>query len=469
MSSARLRSLILFLALPAFLLTAGLGCKAPDQATLERSKPVQLNYWRVFDDEDAIRPLIAAYQALHPNVTVNFKRLRYDEYEQAALDALAEDRGPDILSLHNDWLGRWESRLLPAPASLSIAFREEQGTIKKEFVWSIKTVAAPTPKQVKNDFADVVATDVIIPTPQTDPRMPLVDRVYGLPLALDTLVLYFNRDILNAAGIASPAAQWQEFQDHVKKITRLDETGAILNSGAAIGTSTNVNRSADLLAALMMQNGAPMTDPNGVVSFDKLPADMTGRTVTPGAEALVFYTDFANPEKEVYTWNDNMPNSLQAFIKGQTAYYFGYAYDLPTIRNSGIPLNFGIAAFPQIQGNKPVNLANYWVETVSKKTKYPNEAWDFLQFITKADQVQRYLAKAKKPTALRSLVNTQLEDLDLSTFASQVLSAKSWYHGADPFAAEKAMNEMIRGQLAAEADTQRLLEIGAAKINQTVK
>ena len=463
------RRLILFLALPSFLLTAGLGCKAPDATTVERSKPVTLNYWRVFDDEDAIRPLITAYQKLHPNVTINFKRLTYDEYEQTALNALAEDRGPDILSLHNDWLVRWEPRLLAAPPALSVAYQEEQGSIKKELVWTVKTVAAPTPKQVKNDFADVVASDVVIPTPQSDPRMPLVDKVYGLPLALDTMVLYFNRDILNAAGIAAPAAQWQDFQDQIKKLTKLDETGAILSSGAAIGTSNNVNRSSDLLAALMMQNGAPMTDQNGVVAFDKLPAEMTGRAATPGAEALVFYTDFANPEKEVYTWNAKMPNSLQAFINGQTAYYFGYAYDLSAIRATPHPPNFGIAPFPQIQGNKPVNFANYWVETVSKKTKYPNEAWDFIQFITQAQQVQQYLTRAKKPTALRSLVNSQLEDLDLSTFASEVLTAKSWYHGTDPFAAEKALNDLVNSQLAGEADTQRLLEIAAAKINQTVK
>ena len=32
----------------------------------------------------------------------------------------------------------------------------------------------------------------------------------------------------------------------------------------------------------------------------------------PALGAVNFYTDFANPEKEVYSWNDKMPDSLQA-------------------------------------------------------------------------------------------------------------------------------------------------------------
>ena len=174
----------------------------------------------------------------------------------------------------------------------------------------------------------------------------------------------------------------------------------------------------------MMQNGAIMTDPNGMATFDKYPTELAGRPLPPGAEALVFYTDFANPEKEVYTWNDKMPYSLNAFINGQTAFYFGYAYDLPTIRFSNPKLNFGITSFPQIEGNKPIYFANYWVETVSKKTSHPDEAWDFVQFMTKAEEAQKYLNSTKKPTALRSLINNQLQDADLSVFAGQVPNAK---------------------------------------------
>ncbi len=452
------------------LMLAGFGCKTVSQEALQRSRPVTLKFWSVFDDGDAIQKLTAAYQAMHPNVFVEFRRLRYDEYEKELTNALAQDKGPDILSLQNTWLTRWQPRIQPAPYVLNLAFRELQGSIKKDYVWVMRKVPGISIKQLQNDYVDGVAADVVLPVEQADPSLPMIDRIFGLPLSMDTMVMYYNRDMLNNAGIAQPAVQWQEFQDHVKRITKLDEVGTIIRAGAAIGTAGNVERAADILAVLMMQNGAQMIDPvSGVAAFDRYPAEMAGRALPPGGEALVFYTDFANPEKEVYTWNDKMPNSLEAFVQGQAAYFFGYAYHLPTIRQMNPKLNFGIANFPQIQGNKPVYYANYWVESVSKKTKYPNEAWDYVTFITQAQQAQQYLAAAKLPTALRSLVNAQLDDLDLSVFASQVLSAKNWYHGNDSAAVESVFDDMITQQLSGQADTKRIVELGAIKVNQTIK
>jgi len=455
--------------LAGLLLTAGLGCKGVSKEVAQASRPLMLTYWRVFEDSDTISDAINAYRMLHPNITIDYRKLTYEEYKKAILDALAEDKGPDIFSLHNTWIREWLPRLAPAPPVLTVPFREVQGTIKKEAVTVLRQLPGPSIKQLANDFVDVVSSDVIIPTEQADPRAPLVPRIYGLPLSVDTMVMYFNRDILNASGITEPATHWREFQDQVKKITKLDEVGTIIQSAAALGTADNVERSTDILALLMMQNGSQMTDDNNMATFDKYTPETAGQALTPGAAALVFYHDFANPEKEVYTWNDKMPDSLQAFADGRVAYFFGYAYHLPQIHALNPKLNFGIANFPQIEGNKPVNYANYWVEVVSKKTQHRDEAWDFVQFLTKAEQAAKYLAKTDKPTALRSLVNGQLESLDLSVFASQVPTAKSWYHGQDAAATEKAFTDMIKQVQEGDADPLKILELAATKVNQTIK
>lgn len=466
---SRLSAISLLVGATALLLFTGLGCKGTSSEVTARSKPIVLKYWRVFDNQDAFDAQFAAYRASHPNIQVEYRKFRYDEYQKALLDALAEDKGPDVLSLQTTWLGDWQPRLLPMPASITIPYSELQGSIKKELVTVLKTTPGTTIKQLTNDFIDTVAPDVVLPTPQDDPRLPLVDKIYGLPLSVDTLVLFYNRDMLNNAGIPQPAANWKEFHDQVKKLTRLDSTGTIIQSGAALGSAANVARSADIVSNLMMQNGAPMTDDHGVASFDKYPPGGEDRPNPPGAEALIFYTDFANPEKEVYTWNDKMPGSIEAFANGQTAYFFGYAYNLPTIRLLNKNLRFGTAPFPQIEGNKPLYFANYWVESVSNKTDYPNEAWDFVQFLTRADQAEKYLSASVKPTALRSLVNKQLEHDDLAIFASQLPSAKTWYHGTDIDATEKTFAEMIGQTLSGEMDPKRIIQLGATKVNQTIK
>ena len=449
----------------ATLVVMGQGCGTPNAAPPGASKPVTLTYWRVLDDSDAFDQIIQGYRALHPNVTINYRKLRLDEYERELLNALAEDRGPDIISLHNTWVRSYQAKLLPAPASVKLAFREVQG-IQKNQVWVEKTLPVITPAQVKNQFVDQVGRDVIIKGSTSDPKQGLVDQLWGLPLALDTMVLYYNRDVLNASGIPTPAQDWAEFQDHVKRMTRYDQ-GKLVTPAAGIGTSRNVERSFDILSLLMMQNGAQMTDANGLPTFNRTPANLD-RDIPPAVEALIFYTDYANPSKEVFTWDDAQPNSYDAFISGKTGYFFGYAYHLPRIKAQAPKLNFGVANIPQIDPAAKVNYANYWVESVSKKTPNPDLAWDFVQFAAAAERAKTYFTKTAKPTALRSLVNEQLNDPDLGVFASQVLTAKSWYQGINVAATEAAFNEMIDSTLQG-AEPERAVNLAAQTVAQTVR
>ncbi len=462
-----LRTRFASLVLLAALVVSGAGCLSSNlQTAPESSKPLTLTYWRVLDDGDSYDEIINAYRALHPNVTITYRKLRLEEYERELVNALAEDRGPDIVSLHNDWIRAYQSKLLPAPASVKMPFREIQG-LQKNQVWVEKTLPVITPAQVKDQFVDQVARDVVIKGQSEDPKKGIVDQLWGLPMALDTMVLYYNKDVLNTAGIPTAATTWAEFQDHIKRLTKYDAQGKLVKPAAGIGTSKNVERSFDLLSLLMMQNGAQMTDANGVPSFNRTPDGIT-REIVPGTEALIFYTDFANPSKEVFTWDDTQPNSYDAFVSGKTAYYFGYSYHLPRIRAQAPKLNFGVTNIPQIDPATKANFANYWVEAVSKKSKNPDAAWDFVQFASKAEQVKTYLAKTGKPTALRSLINTQLSDPDLGIFASQVLTAKSWYQGVNIKATEAAFDEMIDSTLAG-AEPNRAINLAAQTIAQTVR
>jgi len=447
----------------------GLGCKAPSAEVTEASKPFTLNLWSVFDDYDSISGLIDSYHKIHPNITINFKKLRYDEYETAILESLADNTPPDIIAVHNTWLGKYQNRLLPLPAERKIAVLEMQGTVKKEQVWVMKTIQSTSLRALKSNFIDQVYKDAV--WGGTDEAgKPLPDAIYGEPLSVDTLVMYYNKDLLNNAGVPEPPRDWKTFQDTMKKLTRLDKDGNILAAGAALGTGKNVERAGDILTLLMMQNGAKMTDDYGYATFDKIPSELAAaRTTSPGLEALSFYTDFASPSKEVYTWNNKMPNSLQAFIQGKAAFFFGYSYHLPLVRTQAPKMNFAIAKVPQIQGNPEINFANYWVYSVIKKSAHPNEAWDFIEYMSDAKNVVSYLSRAKRPTALRSLIASQLEDLDLGVFASEILTAKSWYRGKDGVAADNAMVAMIDDAVSGLYPLKDLMEIGINKINQTIR
>jgi ABC-type glycerol-3-phosphate transport system substrate-binding protein len=451
----RLGALLLLL---IFIITSGFGCKTADQEAQKASKPITLTFWQTFDDSDAFDEIIAKYQAIHPNIQIEYKKLRYEEYENELLNAWAEDRGPDIFSVHNTWIKKYQTKLAPMPAEITMAYLVEVGTIQKEKVPQLKTVKSLTTRELKNNFADVVANDVVLED----------GKIYGLPLSVDTLALFYNRDLLNSAGISNAPAYWnKDFQQNIKKLTKVDPLKGLTQSGIALGTSNNINRFGDILSVLMMQNGAIMQ--NGErVTFNTIPETITAG-YNPGLEAMRFYTDFANQNKEVYSWNEDQENSLEAFTSGQLAMFIGYSFNIENIRAQNPKLNFDIAPLPQIEGNPiKTNFANYWVTGVSKKSKYTNEAWDFVQFLTKEESAKTYLAKTKKPTALKALINTQKDDEDLGVFAEQILSAKSWYHGKSINDAERAIGEMIDRFLIDPYRMQEVLNDGALKVQQTI-
>ncbi|KKR91878.1 MAG: Extracellular solute-binding protein family 1 [Parcubacteria group bacterium GW2011_GWC2_42_12] len=452
-----------------FLLTSGFGCKLVDQKTQEAMKPITLNYWRVWDGPDAFEEIFSAYKALHPFITINYRKLRYDEYENELLNALAEDRGPDIFSIHNTWLKKYKNKITPLPPTTTLAYPITQGTIKKEVIPQLRTTKSLNAKDIKNNFVNIVYRDVagLIFNEATK---KYEEKIYGLPLFVDTLAMYYNKDLFNNAGLAQSPAYWNnEFQQAVKKTTKQDTKGEIIQSGAGLGGSNNIERYSDILSVLMMQNGSVMADDDsGQVLFNKIPPSFKDQSYNPGLEALRFYTDFANPAKEVYSWNKNLDDSLNLFAQGKLAIMFGYSYHLATIRAQAPKLNFAITKLPQIKGNTPVNFANYWVETVSSKSQHLNEAWDFIQFATKAEQAKTYLDKAKRPTALRALINEQIDDDDMGVFAEQVLTAKSWYHGADSAAAEKMFAEMIDAAVLGQDKIETLINLAASKVQQTM-
>ncbi len=443
-----------------------------DDYTKKKMQPITLNYWRVWDGPDDFGQIIAYYNSLHPNITINYRKLRYEEYEQALIEAFAVDRGPDILSIHNTWVKGYQDKglLAPMPAQTTMVFPQVQGKLKKEVIYTKKSDTSPTLNQMKNDFVDVIYNDVVI-SAKDEKTGVMRPQVFGLPLAIDTLAMFYNKDLFNNAGITSPPEYWnRKFQEDVKKLTKQNNKGEIIQSGVALGGSYNVERSTDILSALMMQNGALMMQ-NGKVSFQYQPSAFEGKNYNPGADALRFYTDFANPAKEVYSWNDQLENSIELFAANKLAIMFGYSYMLPDIKAKAPKLNFSLAKLPQIEGNpQSVNYANYWVEAVSNKSKYKEEAWDFIKYMTTKDKiVKTYLDKTGKPTARRSLVDTQIDENEFfSPFVEQILTAKSWYNGNDANTAEVVMKDMIDRVVKGQGGISDNMELAAKKIQQTI-
>lgn len=450
---------------------AGQGCtRALSPETQAAARPATIRIWAVVDDFDIYQESITAFRREHPNVSVDYRRLRIEEYESELLDALAEDRGPDIFLIHNTWTNEYLTKIVPMPRTTRTAYRVLSDGLKKEPTWELRNEPTISLREFRDIYADAISYDLLRTVNVAADGQPrdIQERPMGVPVGLDSLALYYNKDLLNAAGIPTPPENWTQFADQVRKITRLDAQGNILLSAASIGTAYNVERSVDILTALMAQNGTEMSNAAGVPTFHLMPALLSNsREVPPSHQAVQFYTDFANPATDVYTWNANQPASLDAFIQGRTAFFFGYSYHYDTIRSRAPRLNLGLSKLPQIEGNQTKNIANYWYWVVSRKSKNQDVAWRYLNTLTNADIAKKILENANRPAARKSLLSGQLENERIGVFASQVLTAVSWYKGQDPEAMERALEQLIEDVVTGVRDVERAVNFAANQVGQT--
>lgn len=381
-------------------------------------------FWGVFDDSDIIDLLLKDFKTVYPNVTIEYRKKTIEDYEKDLVNALAEGRGPDVFMIHSTWLPKHEPKLSPAPAELI------------------------TLKEYQDSFVDVAKENFVN-----------TNGIYSLPLYVDTLALFYNKDIFNNAGIATPPATWEEFQQTVMKLTKVDQFGNISEAGAAIGTAKNINRSPDILYNIILQNGSNMISEEGEVDFNDF----------AGQDALRFYTDFANQTKKVYTWNPLQHYSIDAFTERQAAMMFNYAYQYNTLKAKNPRFNFAVAPMPQIKKTDlKVNYANYWSPAVSKASENGNIAWEFLKFISSKEEAEKYLAAAKRPAARRDIIETQKTDADLGVFAEQALSAKSWYQ-ADNSAIDKIFADAIENVISGTSSVMGAMAQAAEKVNLLMK
>lgn len=455
MKTKKIISLLTLLIICSVFTLSGAICK--EQATMPAK--VVLEYWRVFEDQDSMAEIISSYQTLYPYVEIRYKKFRFEEYADALIEAWAKDEGPDVFSVPNYWVGAYLDFAEPLPTSTTMQQVAISANLsgQQEITLTPKTNKSYNVYNLNNYFVDVVSSDVVVG-----------ENIYGLPLGLDALALYYNTNLLNQANIALPPQTWEEFVATIPRLTLLDADGEIVQAGAAMGAAENVPRSQDILSLLMMQSGATMTNDSGTrITFANESTTQGG--YFPAERALQFYLDFSNPSKEAYTWNPDMTDALSQFTQGNLAYFFGYSYHNAQIKAAaGSSLKYNVTTMPQISLENRVNYANYLVEMVSNKSANSNVAWDFIKYASRQENVTSYLDVTGRPTALKSLITKQLEDYQLAPFAASVLTAKSWYHGRKPDNAESVMHEMINWVLDGEATIKEAVEVGASQIQTTL-
>lgn len=351
----------------------------------------------------------------NPDLTVKYFQKDINTYSDDLVLAIANGTGPDLFMLPDN-----------------LIFKEQQ------FVSPIPFTTYPE-KSFRDTFMDGA-------------EVYLGDKgVLALPITVDPLVLYYNKDLLSNNGIAKPPQYWDELLDMNSTLTKSGTDGTISQSMIALGAYDNINHAKEILALLMFQSGNYITKKENGKMVSIL-ADQIGQTKPPAESVLEFYSQFSNPTSTLYSWNRGLIQSKNYFTGGTSAFYIGKGSELFGIQSVNPNLSFDVSGILQTKGsNVKRTFASMNALAISKSAKDPALAMSTaMQF---ADPIvsKTIAVSLSLPPARRDLLADRPVDPYLSVFYNSAITGRTWID-PDSKVTDGIFREMIQNILSNKLD-----------------
>lgn len=290
------------------------------------AQSVTLDFWDMMwggaEYPVAAQALVDRYNAEHPDVKVVYRSVPWTNWYETFVTAIASGSAPD----------------LSTGAGFQAVQLYDQGAILP-----IDDLVAGMDQ---NDFV-----------PGALDALKYDGHYVGLPWAVDVRVLFYRKDVLEAAGVAVPTT-WQDMRDAAKALTKDDHYG-LVSSGDPGGMHW--------ILTSAINNGGGLFDDAGK-------AAITGER---SMEALQFLADFAadgtvNPASAGYVNDD----ARGAFFRGEA----GFLLNGPLLPDQAGDVKDQIGIVPPLKGPHGDVGTVYWVNNVMvyNQTEHPKETMEFL-------------------------------------------------------------------------------------------
>jgi multiple sugar transport system substrate-binding protein len=347
--------------------------------TPEKTAAVTLKYWGLWESDAVLQEIFADYEAANPGVKIEYTQHSPRDYRERLQAALAQGSGPDLFRYHNTWIPMIKKNLAVLPSSV----------------------------MTKETYAQTfypIATE----------NLTTADGIVGIPLMYEGLALVYNQEMLDKAG-ALPPKTWEELEALSQQLAVPGTAGHLERGGVAMGLTENVDNYSDIIALMMVQNGAD-------------PADISSEDTLQAVRYFVkYFTDFG-------VWDESLPSSTYAFTTEKVAMILVPSWRVLDIRAVNPTLKFGVAPVPQLPDTN-VSWASYWVEGVSKNTKNADAAWKFLNYMSSADVLLKFHdAGATKTPRLFGEIPSRVDmamqfanDPYVGAYLKDAPQAKTWY------------------------------------------
>lgn len=341
--------------------------------------------------------------------TVDYREHREDQLVTDLTAALADGAAPDLVLFPSTLLIQLRTRLYPVPYT---AYSER--TFRDTYV----------------DGANIFLAR---------------DGILALPLFLDPLVTYYNKTMLAGASFVRPPTTWNGLVQTVPLFTKRDSRGNITQSTVALGESQNIIHFKDILSALFLQTGTSIMsyDASTGIYASSLTMVRNSGDPLPAGEALSFYTNFASTTNAAYSWNRSLPEALQQFLAGRSAFYLGRASELFTIQEQNPNLDFDVQELFQLDGaTRPVTYAPFLAVGMLKAAPNPTAAYAAYGALARPNDTDTFSKLFSLPPARRDLLQVPQQNPYITVFFRAALNAFPWLD-PNPAASDGAFRGMI--------------------------
>ncbi|MDP3784603.1 MAG: extracellular solute-binding protein [bacterium] len=355
--------------------------------------------------EEALNQSLSDFNRDFRNIAFSYVEKAADTFESELVNALASGQGPDLVIF---------------PSEFILEHRDKFSLITPELL---------SERAFRDTFAD--GTELLI----------LKSGTLGLPLVIDPLVLYFNRDLFQNEGLALPPKTWDEFLASSGRLTKIDPAGNIIQSGSALGLESNVDHFKEILSLLILETGNPIVERETLrVALE----DNSSETLRPAENALRFFTEFSNPQKSSYAWSRAQGSSFEAFAQSRLAMYFGFGSEFEKIRASNPHLNFDLAPVPQIPRAR-LNLTYGRIISagISRQARDPLSAWQVMQFLVSRTRLREISQNLLLAPARRDLLAEKNQNPILETLFREAIKSRFWLE-ADAVKTTEIFSNMVK-------------------------
>jgi ABC-type glycerol-3-phosphate transport system substrate-binding protein len=328
--------------------------------------------------QDAIKPVIdALIEADEAYAKVKYYSVPAESFNDELVNALADGGGPDAILLSSEQIVEMRKRIKPL---------------------SYESFPLRDVKNVYVDGADIFA---------------LSDGLYAYPIAVDPLVMYYNKDLITTDGFLEAPATWEALvNDYLPTLIRRSPDRSIERSVLAFGEYGNAEHGFGVISMLLIQAGSRgVSDEEGMKYHINLNTPFEGSS-RPLEVVADFYTRFSKPTNSLYSWNRSFSSDLDRFISGDLVFYFGYASEGVDIERRNPNLNFDVSEVPQgAAATVRRTYGRFYGFSVLRTSDNSAGAASIIKILSSKEQSEKIVSAARMAPTLKSSLAAGSNDI----------------------------------------------------------